>query len=224
MPDSVRPSYRLVQWLWAGVDLLYPPACISCGKVGVHWCDDCQSQIAPLAPPLCECCGQNQRREGVCRNCQEAPPHFQAIRSWAIFDGSLRTALHRLKYRRDLRLGEVLARPLLQILRDSHWKVDMIVPVPLGKARLKERGYNQAALLARPVALGAGLPYHPHALRKVRNTPSQVDLSLVERRENVKGAFQAFPRWVAGRSVLVVDDVATTSATLDACAHALLEA
>jgi ComF family protein len=104
------------------------------------------------------------------------------------------------------------------------WQVDLVVPVPLGVARLRERGYNQASLIARPLALGCGLPYSSQVLMRTRETRSQVGLSVYERRENVRGAFVAQPERVARRSVLVVDDVATTSATLDACATALLTA
>lgn len=224
MPGLGRPVYRLYQWLWAGLDLLYPPACAGCGRQGVRWCADCQRQVYLILPPLCEICGRDQKTPGLCPHCRENPPHFRAIRSWAVFDGAVRNALHRLKYRRDVSLGETLARPLVQIMQSLEWKPDLVTPVPLSKERLRERGYNQAALLARPVALGMGLPYHPRALRKARHTRSQVDLSAAERRANVKDAFQASPRWVTGKSVLVVDDVTTTNATLDACAAALLEA
>jgi ComF family protein len=129
-----------------------------------------------------------------------------------------------MKYRRDLSLGEILARPLVELLEDLDWPVELVVPVPLGVARLRERGYNQATLLARPLALGCGISFRPQALSRVRETRSQVGLSIAQRRENVSGAFQARTGWVSGRNVLVVDDVATSSATLDACASALLSA
>jgi ComF family protein len=102
------------------------------------------------------------------------------------------------------------------------WKVNLVVPVPLGLARLRERGYNQANLIARPLALGSRLAYSSRVVRRVRETQSQVGLSIEQRRENVHGAFLAQPGWVDGKSILVVDDVATSTATLDACAEALL--
>jgi ComF family protein len=160
----------------------------------------------------------------LCSTCQVEPPHFIAARAWAVFEGPVRQALHRLKYRRDLSLGEILSRPLVELLGDLNWTVDLVVPVPLGVARLHERGYNQATLLARPLALGYGLSFRPQALSRIRETRSQVGLSIAQRRENVSGAFQARTRWVSGRNVLVVDDVATSSATLDACARSLIAA
>jgi ComF family protein len=101
------------------------------------------------------------------------------------------------------------------------WTVDLVVPVPLGMRRLKERGYNQVGLIARPLALAMRLAYAPSALCRVRETRSQVGLTRAERHDNVHGAFQAAQRLVNGRKVLLMDDVATTGATLASCAEAL---
>jgi ComF family protein len=120
-------------------------------------------------------------------------------------------------------LGDTFAKPLITLLNDAHWPIEMIVPVPVGIARMRERGYNQSAFIALPLALGVGLPYCPGALKRVRETRSQVDLSLAERKDNVKKAFQADRRMVKDRTVLIVDDVMTSGATLDSCAAALLE-
>ncbi|NOY97766.1 MAG: ComF family protein [Chloroflexi bacterium] len=103
------------------------------------------------------------------------------------------------------------------------WPVDAVIPVPLGKKRFRERGYNQVGLIAHPLALALGWNYAPRALTRVRETASQVGLSAGERRENVRGAFAADVRRVRDRRVLVMDDVATTGATLAACAQALLD-
>jgi ComF family protein len=136
----------------------------------------------------------------------------------------VRNAIHRLKYRRDIALGEVLARPMIECFQSVGWQVDLVTPVPLGVARYAERGYNQAALLARPLALSCGLRYASQALIKIKDTRSQVGLGIEQRRENVAGAFMAQNRFVEGRSVLVVDDVTTSGATLEACAVALMSA
>ena len=121
-------------------------------------------------------------------------------------------------------MGEVLSRPLIRILEQTGWLVDLVTAVPAGVVRQAERGYNQAALLAWPVAFACSLPYRPKALFKIRDTRSQVGLNRLERRQNVQLAFRARDELVAGRKVLVIDDVATSGATLDACTQALLDA
>jgi ComF family protein len=139
-----------------------------------------------------------------------------------VYGGPVRQAVHSLKYKRNMALGEIFSREMIACLSQLSWKIDVVIPVPLGIARLAERGYNQAALLARPVALGLGIPYQPNGLGRARETASQVDLDAKERKRNVRGAFRARPAIVKGRNVLLIDDVATTGATLDACAEALL--
>jgi predicted amidophosphoribosyltransferase len=119
---------------------------------------------------------------GVCAQCRTTKPHFKQLRSWAVYEGPLRKALQRLKYKRDLALGEALARPLIELWPGLGWQVDLLLPVPLGVARLAERGYNQSALLARPLALAQRIPYRPQGLRRLRETRSQVELSAQERR------------------------------------------
>jgi len=129
-----------------------------------------------------------------------------------------------MKYRRNIGLGEAFAIHMTDFIKSLGWSVDILIPVPLGRKRLKERGYNQVALVARPLAYAVGLDYGPSALWKQRETRSQVGLSVSQRRENVSGAYQADPRIVGRKSVVVMDDVATTGSTILACADALLSA
>ena len=143
------------------------------------------------------------------------------MRSWAVFDSPIQEGLHTLKYRRNIGLGESIAIQMVDFVSSLHWPVDVLMPVPLGKNRLKERGYNQVGLVARPLAFQLGLRYEPNALRKIRETRSQVGLSVSERRNNVQNAYQADPKVVQGRSILMMDDVATTGSTISACTEAL---
>ncbi|MBN2548614.1 MAG: ComF family protein [Anaerolineales bacterium] len=136
----------------------------------------------------------------------------------------MRKAIHRLKYDGDMSLGDILSRYLISMYKSLGWQVDMIAPVPISPARRAQRGYNQAALLAFPLALGIGVEYTSDALEKVRETPTQVGLDGAQRRQNVAGAFEARPAIVQGKRVLIVDDVMTSGATLETCSQALVEA
>jgi len=129
-----------------------------------------------------------------------------------------------MKYRRNIGLGESIALQMTDFVRSLSWPIEMMIPVPLGKNRLKERGYNQVGLVARPLAYRLGLKYEPEALRKMRETRSQVGLTVSQRRENVHDAYQADQKVVKGKSILIMDDVATTGSTISACTEALLSA
>jgi competence protein ComFC len=144
------------------------------------------------------------------------------MRSWAVFDSPIQDGLHTMKYRRNLGFGEELAVQMADFVRSLGWPVEMLIPVPLGKKRLKERGYNQVGLVARPLAYQMGWMYAPDALRKIRETRSQVGLTIHQRRENVQNAYQADPQIVTRKSVLIMDDVATTGSTIQSCTEALL--
>ena len=214
--------YRLYHTAWLGIDLLLPPSCGGCGTPGERWCSDCQSRILPLTQPLCELCGTPITAEMArCGDCTHSPPHFRQLRSWCVFDSRIRSALHRLKYRRDLGLSEALVPHLARHALSLGWDVDLLAPVPLGQGRLTERGYNQAGLIAWPLSLALGIAFAPSAVNRTRETRSQVGLTRAERRANVRDAFEARPSRVRGRSVMLVDDVATTGATLSSCAEAL---
>jgi ComF family protein len=220
----LRPAYSLYRWYWRSLDGLFPPKCGGCDRLGRRWCADCQNKVKYISDPICSRCGDPIHSGSLCRNCIDDPPKYQSLRSVAEFEGGIRNALHRLKYRRDVSLGEALSETLIGYFTELDWSIDLIAPVPLGKRRLKERGYNQADLIAKPLALALGIRYSPNALRRVRETDSQVGLSLSQRRENVAAAFVGNQSIVVSKKVLVVDDVTTTGATISACAGALADA
>jgi len=182
---------------------------------------DCQEKVQLIPEPFCGICGLPQVSQGLCSRCQQSSPSFKILRSWTVFENPVQTALHRLKYRRDIGLGEMLAGQMSEFVKGLNWPVEVILPIPLGKKRLRERGYNQVAMVALPLSLQLGLDYQPNALTRARETRSQVGLSAVERQENVQDAFHADPKKVSGRTVLLIDDVSTTGATLSSAAEAL---
>ena len=201
---------------------MFPPVCGGCGCPGTRWCQDCQKKVQAIEEPVCTVCGLPQAHSGICERCEEKRPSFKLLRSWSVFEEPVRKALHRLKYRRDIGLGEALSNQMSGFVVQLEWPVDTLIPIPLGKKRLKERGYNQVAMVALPLSIRLGLDYYPAALARARETRSQVGLSAIERQKNVRNAFFADETKVSGRSVLLMDDVSTTEATLSSAAEALL--
>ena len=205
------------------LDFIYPPTCGGYGAPAARWCGNCQEAVQVITTPTCEKCGLPLERQTACSRCRVTLPKFHRLRSWSAFESPVKEALHRLKYRRDLGLGEAIAHHMLDFVVGLDWQVEEIVPIPLGKQRLKQRGYNQVAMIAFPMALMLGISYHPEALIRVRETKTQVGLSASQRSENMRNAFRADAS-INGKQVLLVDDVATTGATLSSAAEALYQA
>jgi len=162
----------------------------------------------------------------LCSRCLRGRWHFEVHRSCGLYEGALKEAIHRFKYLHEFPLlrvfGDLLYPTLQTLSRD--YPVDLIVPVPLHIQRLRERGFNQALLLARELSKRTGIPYPERALKKIKNTPFQTTLKGKERRKNVKGAFHVDKNEeIEGKSILLVDDVYTTGATVNECARTLLD-
>ena len=216
--------YRAHRLAWSGIDLVFPPICGGCGKAGKRWCSGCQLRVPFIRVHYCQTCGVPNKGVKTCDKCRSNPPAYRMMRSWAVFASPVQNALHTLKYRRNAGIGDALARQLADFVRSLEWNIDLLIPVPLGKNRLKERGYNQVGLVAEPLAYEVGWGYAPHALWKSRETRSQVGLSISQRRENVLDAYQADREIVKRKSILLMDDVVTTGSTIQSCSQALLDA
>jgi ComF family protein len=206
---------------WQIIDWLYPACCCSCGIVGKLVCNNCFSNLQMPGINACTYCGEPLKKPGVCLHCRTHPPHFHSLRSLGYFTGSLRDAIHSLKYQRNFGLGNFFSVPLAQIVQRESWQIDLVTAVPLNKKRWKERGYNQAEVLAKPVARIIGVLYSSNLIQRIKHTNSQVGLSLQDRQNNVADAFLASPALVKTKNILIIDDVATTCSTMDACAKAL---
>jgi ComF family protein len=224
LAGTARPAYQAYHLVWTAVDWIFPPTCGGCGKVGERWCITCQQNLSRVSGPICQRCGEPLAVGGICGECSANPPAVKALRSFGIYEGSLRNAIRQMKYKRDIGLGEALSKHLIELYNDQKWEIDLIVPVPLSSRRMRERGYNQAGLLARPLSYAIGKSFLAGAILRKRETRSQVGLNASERKANTAGAFQARETFVRGKVVLVIDDVATTGATINACAQALCDA
>lgn len=212
------------------LNLFWPLKCSGCGADlafdrPLRFCLWCLGQMHWVSEPFCARCGVPLPDGGRhCFPCRKKRPRFALARSALVFEDPVRKAIHRFKYAGKDDLAEDLGTLLFHA-----WKqlpelraAEAAVPVPLHSADHRQRGFNQSELLASRLArLSGTLALLPSALRRVRRTPSQTRLDRAERAGNVAGAFSAAPALVRGKTVLVVDDVCTTGATLDACAGAL---
>ena len=204
------------------LDFFFPQWCVGCGGEGSFLCTSCRQTLPRIALPVCPRCGRPHPGGRLCPGCAELPASIAGIRSPFRFEGTVRQAVHKLKYE-NLR---ALARPLGELLSDylSQHPVpgEVLVPVPLHRTRLRERGYNQSRLLARELGRMVGLPVVADCLARERHSLPQARTSTVdERRRNVGGVFACRDNRLRGRQVLLIDDVATSGATLDACAVAV---
>jgi ComF family protein len=209
----------------AVADLIFPPRCMVCRRLGAWLCTGCMAEIEMICPPVCSQCGLPSDAHGADRPCS-IPSPLDGLRACAFHSGVLREAIHEFKYQ-DL---TALAVPLGRLMADAwaaldgNWLPQAVVPVPLHPHRQRQRGYNQSALLARELAAALQLPLMEGTLHRVKATVPQVDLDVEQRRINVLDAFRCQPGSLAGRSVLLVDDVCTTGATLASACQALKEA
>lgn len=210
-------------------NLLFPWSCVACSRAGALLCDACAQAVLPMPAGGCPRCGEVLDRPGLCAVCAALPDDPLAFgRSAAIYDGPVRSAIHHLKYERRPELAPLLARYLVAALQRPEWAphladLNAIAPVPLHAQRMAKRGYNQAELLAQALAATTGMPLRTNLLMRSRETRPQVGLNAAERRRNVDASFHASPA-VAGQTLLLIDDVFTTGATLRDCARAAHDA
>jgi competence protein ComFC len=204
------------------LDLLFPCRCIGCGKEGSLICPSCRKKLPWILPPVCPLCGVAKPLDIPCTNCPGLQMTIDGIRSPFRFEEIIRSAVHQLKYKNLRAIAAPLAVMMADYLTDNQMRNDIIIPVPLHRKRLRERGYNQSELLAKELNKLTGIPIETECLIRHRHTPAQaMTNSVTERHNNLTGAFTCKNNRVEGKKVLLIDDVATSGATLDTCAVAL---
>ncbi len=209
------------------LNLIFPARCPLCGRVsdgGVSHplCRDCWGKIRRYEGASCRACGVPlpSAQATLCRSCLRKEPPFTGVLYFGLYEGALREAIHLLKFRGIKRLSVPLTALLAQLPGPE---ADVIVPVPLHEKGLKDRGFNQAAVMARQLSRRWGIPLLQDCLRKVRQTSPQTGVTGQERLKNLRGAFEV-SRPVASLRVVLVDDVITTGATMRECGRTLLKA
>lgn len=206
----------------AALDFLFPQYCVGCGKEGDFLCYSCHQSLSRITPPLCPKCGRPQPSGILCPDCISWPAEIDGIRSPFRFDGVMRQAIHQLKYRNLRALVKPLAKLLWDYLTTNPVPAEVLVPVPLHQKRLRERGYNQSGLLAQELGKLTNLPVVNDCLIRQQHAPPQARTSTVEeRRSNIANAFTCRNHRLRDTQVLLIDDVSTSGATLNACAAAL---
>lgn len=226
--------YQIQLAMRGAADLIMPPVCLYCRKpLAEHdcLCGKCWREISFIRPPLCDVLGTPLPFDigpgAISAGAAANPPDYDRARAVAHFDGVVRDLVHQLKYGDNHIARRLFGRWLLEagagLLKDA----DLIVPVPLNRWRLLKRRFNQAAELSRELNRLTGIAWNPMILKRTRQTISQVGLTPDQRLSNVQGAFAVADGQGAaidGRSILLIDDVITTGATVGACARALKKA
>jgi ComF family protein len=209
------------------LDLLFPPRCVHCHAANSWLCQTCFKDIPFIVTEVCGRCGTPISVDVslLCQQCLNNPlTYIDGVRVASYYeDNPIRSAIHALKYRNHKGLVTCLGEILAQAYRQQHLEADVVVPVPLHRSKLKERGYNQSELLAKEVCRLLKLPINTVTLQRFRKTKSQMTLGTGERHKNVAHAFLCNDKQLQNQRVLLIDDVCTTGSTLDFCAAALKE-
>jgi ComF family protein len=203
------------------LDLVFPPRCVSCNAFGSFICERCRAEMVPADGPRCNTCWMPLNPEHSCRRCRAYRPALGGVRCAFVYDVAARDAVLALKFQGLSAAAPLMARPMAEVLAEWRPPVSCIVPVPLSGQRCRLRGYNQSDLLARQIAHLTGIPLGRRALIRRRHTTAQARISRDARWKNVEQAFRIGKETPTG-GMLLIDDVITTGATLNACARVLL--
>lgn len=223
--NALRASVR------AALDFALPPRCAGCGVIvgETHsFCSDCWKKIEFLGDAGCATCGLPLpvTDSSICAACLARPPRIARTRAAVVYDELSRSLAIRLKYGRKVAIARTMARYMAPLVDDTA-SADrrILVPVPLHRTRLWRRGFNQSALVAAELSRRLEIASDPFLLRRIKRTPPLKGLSRLQRRKTVAGAFRiADKAAVAGKTVILVDDVLTTGSTAEACARTLKRA
>jgi competence protein ComFC len=213
---------------WSGLlDLIYPPRCLVCGASDEDYlCADCEEKIDVIGSQYCHKCAM-PCESYICSDCRKRVYAFDSACSAGVYEGVLSKAIQALKFNFHIGMAEPLAKLMIRCFPYNQFsgKVDMLIPIPIHRSRMVDRGFNQSAELSKLMCERIALPVELRVLYKVKNTRHQANLPQDKRISNLEGAFAVRnPEMILGKSVLLVDDVFTTGSTLNEAAKVLKEA
>ncbi len=220
--SAVAGATSLLSSTWKRtLDLVFPPRCVGCGSFGAFLCESCLAATPRAEPPRCPICWMPGGGD-TCGRCRRIPFAFEAARCPFVYSSAARQAVHALKYQGLSAIAEVMAQEMAACLKEWALPSTALVPVPVAGRRRRSRGYNQSELLANGLSRLTGLPLAGRLLVRRKVAPPQARApDEAARRANVAGAFAVRPVPGIDGPLLLVDDVMTSGATLDACARAL---
>lgn len=204
---------------------LLPSRCLICAggeEVENGVCGVCRAGMHPVPEPVCGVCGSPVGTPGICLQCRLSPPAFDRCVSACLFEGPVREVIHRFKYGRQTVYKKFLARLIYSVVSEKGLTADILTPVPLHWSRLAARGYNQSSLIAQELSRYMKTDVRYGIISKTGKTPNQVGLSKRDRGSNLRRVFRASA--VAGKTVMVVDDVVTTGGTAREISRTLKDA
>jgi ComF family protein len=207
----------------ASLDFVFPHSCLICNKETKDnvLCHNCLDYIPLVKPPLCSVCGRPIKKSRVCQNCK-GRAHIEYGRAWAVFVPPVDKVIHHFKYRKHSELATILGRAMAVIVKSDFFlkEADLIVPIPLFWWKKLRRGYNQARLLAEIISKECNMKV-ADILRRTKNTRTQTKLDDAARQKNVFNAFALRDNKIEDKTILLIDDVLTTGATMNECARIL---
>ena len=211
------------------ISWIYPPKCVACSTILLptndienFFCEHCKTIFLQIEPPFCPRCGMPSST--TCLSCVSRKSVVEKHRAAFIYEGVVQELIRDMKFRSRKRAANALGHLLAIACANWEMEGDYIVPVPLHRSKLRKRGYNQAAVLAAPIAKQLNIPHAPHMLKRTRKTPPQSGLTPSAREQNLVNAFAFNTKKydVTNKKIFLVDDIFTTGSTMNACAQMLL--
>ncbi len=212
-------------------DIIFPPICPVCNKImpimAGDICPECEKKLTFVAEPYCMRCGKPvDETQEYCEDCTRRDHAYDEGRAVLIYDEYMSKSIYRFKYNGKREFARFYGRVMTQCLHDKirQWRVEVVIPVPVHKSKLRQRGYNQAGLIAQQISKRLKIPVKSDIVIRQTATKVQKNLGFTARQNNLKNAFKVIPNSVKYKSVLIVDDIYTTGATVDAMARCLKKA